>query len=76
MQYLFFSSRREVYSILKAEGILLPRYAVLNRDPNNPQGKKNRDKLSTISISLFPLENSMYIVESEILLPRQLIFGV
>uniref|UniRef100_A0ACB8EQL5 Inositol hexakisphosphate and diphosphoinositol-pentakisphosphate kinase 2 n=1 Tax=Sphaerodactylus townsendi TaxID=933632 RepID=A0ACB8EQL5_9SAUR len=29
--------RREVYSILKAEGILLPRYAVLNRDPNNPQ---------------------------------------
>jgi len=34
-----FSSRREVYGILKAEGILLPRYAVLNRDPNNPQGK-------------------------------------
>ncbi|KFQ34340.1 Inositol hexakisphosphate and diphosphoinositol-pentakisphosphate kinase 2, partial [Merops nubicus] len=29
--------RREVYGILKSEGILLPRYAVLNRDPNNPQ---------------------------------------
>lgn len=28
-----------MYGILKAEGILLPRYAVLNRDPNNPQGK-------------------------------------
>ncbi|XP_044518503.1 inositol hexakisphosphate and diphosphoinositol-pentakisphosphate kinase 2 [Gracilinanus agilis] len=29
--------RREVYSILQSEGILLPRYAILNRDPNNPQ---------------------------------------
>ncbi|XP_069082284.1 inositol hexakisphosphate and diphosphoinositol-pentakisphosphate kinase 2 [Pleurodeles waltl] len=29
--------RREVYRILKAEGILLPRYAVLNRDSNNPE---------------------------------------
>lgn len=48
-----FLSRREVYGILKAEGILLPRYAVLNRDPNNPQGKKNREKISTISISYF-----------------------
>ncbi|KAM9330943.1 inositol hexakisphosphate and diphosphoinositol-pentakisphosphate kinase 2 [Gastrophryne carolinensis] len=28
--------RREVYRILKEEGILLPRYAVLNRDPNKP----------------------------------------
>ncbi|XP_071996319.1 inositol hexakisphosphate and diphosphoinositol-pentakisphosphate kinase 2 isoform X7 [Engystomops pustulosus] len=28
--------RREVYRILKNEGILLPRYAVLNRDPNQP----------------------------------------
>ncbi|MEE6459864.1 hypothetical protein FKM82_000763 [Ascaphus truei] len=28
--------RREVYRILKDEGILLPRYAVLNRDPNMP----------------------------------------
>ncbi|XP_068780960.1 inositol hexakisphosphate and diphosphoinositol-pentakisphosphate kinase 2 isoform X3 [Struthio camelus] len=36
MQY-HIQDRREVYSILKAEGILLPRYAVLNRDPNNPQ---------------------------------------
>ncbi|KAM4807963.1 inositol hexakisphosphate and diphosphoinositol-pentakisphosphate kinase 2 [Rhinophrynus dorsalis] len=29
--------RREVYRILKNEGILLPRYAVLNRDPNKPE---------------------------------------
>ncbi|XP_030367266.1 inositol hexakisphosphate and diphosphoinositol-pentakisphosphate kinase 2 isoform X8 [Strigops habroptila] len=36
MQY-HIQDRREVYSILKAEGILLPRYAILNRDPNNPQ---------------------------------------
>ncbi|XP_067320617.1 inositol hexakisphosphate and diphosphoinositol-pentakisphosphate kinase 2 isoform X9 [Anolis sagrei] len=36
MQY-HIQDRREVYSILEAEGILLPRYAVLNRDPNNPQ---------------------------------------
>ncbi|XP_074712012.1 inositol hexakisphosphate and diphosphoinositol-pentakisphosphate kinase 2 isoform X6 [Strix uralensis] len=36
MQY-HIQDRREVYGILKAEGILLPRYAILNRDPNNPQ---------------------------------------
>ncbi|XP_013919082.1 PREDICTED: inositol hexakisphosphate and diphosphoinositol-pentakisphosphate kinase 2 [Thamnophis sirtalis] len=36
MQY-HIQDRREVYGILKDEGILLPRYAVLNRDPNNPQ---------------------------------------
>ncbi|XP_044301685.1 inositol hexakisphosphate and diphosphoinositol-pentakisphosphate kinase 2 isoform X1 [Varanus komodoensis] len=36
MQY-HIQDRREVYRILEAEGILLPRYAVLNRDPNNPQ---------------------------------------
>uniref|UniRef100_A0A8C2TF41 Inositol hexakisphosphate and diphosphoinositol-pentakisphosphate kinase n=1 Tax=Coturnix japonica TaxID=93934 RepID=A0A8C2TF41_COTJA len=36
MQY-HIQDRRKVYGILKAEGILLPRYAVLNRDPNNPQ---------------------------------------
>ncbi|CAH2297121.1 inositol hexakisphosphate and diphosphoinositol-pentakisphosphate kinase 2 isoform X4 [Pelobates cultripes] len=29
--------RREVYRILEDEGILLPRYAVLNRDPNKPE---------------------------------------
>ncbi|XP_039614830.1 inositol hexakisphosphate and diphosphoinositol-pentakisphosphate kinase 2 isoform X2 [Polypterus senegalus] len=29
--------RREVYRILKEEGILLPRYAVLNRDPDRPE---------------------------------------
>ncbi|KAK6492779.1 inositol hexakisphosphate and diphosphoinositol-pentakisphosphate kinase 2-like isoform X1 [Huso huso] len=29
--------RREVYRILKEEGILLPRYAVLNRDPDKPE---------------------------------------
>ncbi|XP_063101575.1 inositol hexakisphosphate and diphosphoinositol-pentakisphosphate kinase 2 isoform X8 [Cavia porcellus] len=36
MQYRI-QDRREVYSILQAEGILLPRYAILNRDPNNPK---------------------------------------
>ncbi|XP_023368481.1 inositol hexakisphosphate and diphosphoinositol-pentakisphosphate kinase 2 isoform X5 [Otolemur garnettii] len=36
MQYLI-QDRREVYSILQAEGILLPRYAILNRDPNKPK---------------------------------------
>ncbi|KAL6040361.1 hypothetical protein STEG23_033876, partial [Scotinomys teguina] len=36
IQYLI-QDRRDVYSILQAEGILLPRYAILNRDPNNPK---------------------------------------
>lgn len=36
MQY-HIQDRRDVYSILQAEGILLPRYAILNRDPNNPK---------------------------------------
>uniref|UniRef100_A0A8C5D6C3 Inositol hexakisphosphate and diphosphoinositol-pentakisphosphate kinase n=1 Tax=Gouania willdenowi TaxID=441366 RepID=A0A8C5D6C3_GOUWI len=36
MQY-FIQDRREVYRILKEEGIDLPRYAVLNRDPDNPE---------------------------------------
>uniref|UniRef100_W5MRW4 Inositol hexakisphosphate and diphosphoinositol-pentakisphosphate kinase n=1 Tax=Lepisosteus oculatus TaxID=7918 RepID=W5MRW4_LEPOC len=36
MQY-HIQDRREVYRILKAEGILLPRYAVLNRDPAKPE---------------------------------------
>ncbi len=31
--------RREVYRILQEEGIDLPRYAVLNRDPDRPEGK-------------------------------------
>ncbi|KAG7281847.1 hypothetical protein CRUP_031096 [Coryphaenoides rupestris] len=35
MQY-FIQDRREVYRILQEEGIDLPRYAVLNRDPHNP----------------------------------------
>ncbi|XP_038157223.1 inositol hexakisphosphate and diphosphoinositol-pentakisphosphate kinase 1 isoform X12 [Cyprinodon tularosa] len=35
MQY-FIQDRREVYRILQEEGIDLPRYAVLNRDPDNP----------------------------------------
>ncbi|XP_056908927.1 inositol hexakisphosphate and diphosphoinositol-pentakisphosphate kinase 1 isoform X3 [Takifugu flavidus] len=35
MQY-FIQDRREVYRILKEEGIDLPRYAVLNRDPHHP----------------------------------------
>lgn len=34
-----FLLRREVYRILQEEGIDLPRYAVLNRDPNNPEGR-------------------------------------
>ncbi|XP_075945644.1 inositol hexakisphosphate and diphosphoinositol-pentakisphosphate kinase 1 isoform X3 [Anarhichas minor] len=36
MQY-FIQDRREVYRILQEEGIELPRYAVLNRDPDNPE---------------------------------------
>ncbi|XP_076877614.1 inositol hexakisphosphate and diphosphoinositol-pentakisphosphate kinase 1 isoform X4 [Brachyhypopomus gauderio] len=36
MQY-FIRDRREVYRILKEEGIDLPRYAVLNRDPDRPK---------------------------------------
>lgn len=39
---LFFFSvlnRREVYRILQEEGIDLPRYAVLNRDPDKPDGE-------------------------------------
>lgn len=33
------SGRREVYRILQEEGIDLPRYAVLNRDPDKPDGE-------------------------------------
>ncbi|XP_069862065.1 inositol hexakisphosphate and diphosphoinositol-pentakisphosphate kinase 1 isoform X8 [Dipodomys merriami] len=36
MQY-YIQDRREVYRILKEEGIDLPRYAVLNRDPARPE---------------------------------------
>ncbi|KAK3550269.1 hypothetical protein QTP86_021323 [Hemibagrus guttatus] len=36
LQYCI-QDRREVYQILKAEGIQLPRYAVLNRDPARPE---------------------------------------
>ncbi|XP_053371655.1 inositol hexakisphosphate and diphosphoinositol-pentakisphosphate kinase 2 isoform X2 [Clarias gariepinus] len=36
LQYCI-QDRREVYGILKAEGIQLPRYAVLNRDPARPE---------------------------------------
>ncbi|XP_051972228.1 inositol hexakisphosphate and diphosphoinositol-pentakisphosphate kinase 2 isoform X2 [Xyrauchen texanus] len=36
LQYCI-QDRREVYRILKAEGILLPRYAVLNRHPAKPE---------------------------------------
>ncbi|XP_059496174.1 inositol hexakisphosphate and diphosphoinositol-pentakisphosphate kinase 1 [Stegostoma tigrinum] len=35
MQY-YIQDRREVYRILQQEGIDLPRYAVLNRDPDRP----------------------------------------
>ncbi|XP_041915800.1 inositol hexakisphosphate and diphosphoinositol-pentakisphosphate kinase 2 isoform X14 [Alosa sapidissima] len=37
LQYCI-QDRREVYRILKAEGIQLPRFAVLNRDPALPEG--------------------------------------
>lgn len=40
-----FVNRREVYRILKAEGIQLPRYAVLNRDPARPEGLYNGSKI-------------------------------
>ncbi|XP_073730059.1 inositol hexakisphosphate and diphosphoinositol-pentakisphosphate kinase 2 isoform X7 [Misgurnus anguillicaudatus] len=36
LQYCI-QDRRKVYGILKAEGIQLPRYAVLNRDPARPE---------------------------------------
>ncbi|XP_071899679.1 inositol hexakisphosphate and diphosphoinositol-pentakisphosphate kinase 1 isoform X10 [Anas platyrhynchos] len=36
MQY-YIQDRREVYRILQEEGIDLPRYAVLNRDPDRPE---------------------------------------
>lgn len=35
--------RREVYRILQEEGIDLPRYAVLNRDPDKPEGELELD---------------------------------
>lgn len=34
-------NRREVYRILQEEGIDLPRYAVLNRDPDKPDGENS-----------------------------------
>lgn len=46
-----------MYGILKAEGILLPRYAVLNRDPNNPQG--NRYIFITIVLKTSFLQSRM-----------------
>ncbi|KAF0042716.1 hypothetical protein F2P81_004053 [Scophthalmus maximus] len=39
MQY-YIQDRREVYRILQEEGIDLPRYAVLNRDPDKPEELK------------------------------------
>lgn len=42
MQQIYFGyyfDRREVYRILQEEGIDLPRYAVLNRDPDKPDGQ-------------------------------------
>ena len=38
MQYEL-QDRRKVYSILKNEGILIPRYAVLDRDSPDPKSK-------------------------------------
>lgn len=37
--FLPYPCRREVYRILQEEGIDLPRYAVLNRDPDKPDGE-------------------------------------
>lgn len=37
--------RREVYRILKEEGIDLPRYAVLNRDPHHPDGERSSQEV-------------------------------
>lgn len=37
--FFVFLNRREVYRILQEEGIDLPRYAVLNRDPDKPDGE-------------------------------------
>lgn len=34
-----------MYRILKEEGIDLPRYAVLNRDPDRPEGKGHHFKV-------------------------------
>lgn len=39
LAHLFGDDRREVYRILQEEGIDLPRYAVLNRDPACPEGE-------------------------------------
>ena len=38
-----------MYRILQEEGIDLPRYAVLNRDPDKPQGETRRDTVSFVS---------------------------
>ena len=45
VQYIiwFVFNRREVYRILQEEGIDLPRYAVLNRDPDKPDGQSAND---------------------------------
>lgn len=40
-----FGVRREVYRILKEEGIDLPRYAVLNRDPHHPDGERSSQEV-------------------------------
>ncbi|XP_006810985.2 inositol hexakisphosphate and diphosphoinositol-pentakisphosphate kinase 2-like, partial [Neolamprologus brichardi] len=45
MQY-YIQDRREVYRILQEEGIDLPRYAVLNRDPDKPDGQSPADNKS------------------------------
>lgn len=57
---LFFSSfafnRREVYRILQEEGIDLPRYAVLNRDPDKPDGQSAADT-SLFTLPQFQLQH-------------------
>lgn len=40
-----------MYRILQEEGIDLPRYAVLNRDPDHPEG--GSDFLSAVNVSVW-----------------------
>lgn len=50
MESSLFSYRREVYRILQEEGIDLPRYAVLNRDPDKPDGESASSPVTCVSL--------------------------
>lgn len=41
-----------MYRILQEEGIDLPRYAVLNRDPDKPDGQPVRQELIVVFLAL------------------------